>query len=207
MTRIAGIVLCGGQSRRMGRPKADLPFSGDSLLVNAARLVNQVADPVVVAAAPNQNLPAFPENVRIVHDSKPAQGPLAAFVDAGAHIPPDRDWTYLVSCDLPFLTIPFLNLLAARAREADAVVPFVDDKWHPLAALYRRPTIATAGRVFAAGARRMLDLLDALNVSRITADDLLQIDPFLRVLRNVNTPEDYAAALRELESPGRLSPP
>jgi molybdopterin-guanine dinucleotide biosynthesis protein A len=207
MTLYAGIVLCGGQSRRMGRAKADLPFAGDSLLVNTVRLLNQVADPVIVAAAPDQQLPPLPENVRIVHDNTPAQGPLAAFVNAGVHVPPYRDWIFLVSCDLPFLTLPFLHLLAARGREADAVVPFVNDRWHPLAAMYRRSTIASAQRVFTAGARRMLDLLDALNVTRITALDLRSIDGADRLLQNVNTPEDYAAALRESESAGRLSPP
>ena len=48
------VVLCGGESRRMGRPKAWLPFGPERLLQRVVRLVGTVAHPVVVVAAPSQ---------------------------------------------------------------------------------------------------------------------------------------------------------
>ncbi len=52
----AAIVLCGGESRRMGRPKADLPFGGERLIERVVRLAAEVCDPIVVVAAPGQDL-------------------------------------------------------------------------------------------------------------------------------------------------------
>ncbi len=47
-----GIVLCGGQSKRMGRPKAWLPFGGETMLERVVRLLSEVVHPIVVVAAP-----------------------------------------------------------------------------------------------------------------------------------------------------------
>ena len=57
---IAGIVLCGGQSKRMGKPKAWLPFGGELMLPRVVRILRTVVAPVVVVAAPDQDLPPLP---------------------------------------------------------------------------------------------------------------------------------------------------
>jgi molybdopterin-guanine dinucleotide biosynthesis protein A len=157
-----------------------------------------VADPVLVAAAPEQRLPQVPGPVRIVRDSQAHRGPLSAFSEALLELPDDVDWTYLVGCDMPFLSATYLNYLADRPRRVDAVVPFVGDRWHPLAGVYRRSAQAMANRLLQEGRHRMLDLLEAISVAPLTAEELSKIDPDHRCLRNVNTPEELADALREL---------
>ena len=49
--RFGGIVLCGGKSERMGRPKLLLPFGDETMLARVVRIVGQVVSPVVVVAA------------------------------------------------------------------------------------------------------------------------------------------------------------
>src|SRR5438128_4376608 len=71
-----GIILCGGQSKRMGRPKAWLPFGGETMLPRVVRLLSQVVAPVVVVAAPGQDLPALPAGVAVVRDEERGRGPL-----------------------------------------------------------------------------------------------------------------------------------
>src|SRR5579875_1511202 len=71
------VVLCGGESRRMGRPKAWLPFGPERLLQRVVRLVGAVARPIVVVAAPGQDLPDLPAEVGIVRDPVAGRGPLA----------------------------------------------------------------------------------------------------------------------------------
>ena len=56
--RSGAVVLCGGESRRMGRPKAWLEFGKEVMLERVVRLVSTVAWPIVVVAAPGQDLPA-----------------------------------------------------------------------------------------------------------------------------------------------------
>src|SRR5262245_41056545 len=127
----------------MGESKAALTIAGESLLERTIKILTQVATPIVVAAAADQPLPALPEGMTIARDPEPAQGPLAAFTSALAVIPSDRPWVYLVGCDLPFLTAEFLRLLADYQTRGEAVVPYVDGLWHPLAAIYRREVRST----------------------------------------------------------------
>src|SRR5262245_29573929 len=72
----AGIVLCGGRSSRMGRSKAWLPFGGEVLLQRTVRMLSEVVDPVVVVAAPGQELPSLPESVTVARDQEAYLGPL-----------------------------------------------------------------------------------------------------------------------------------
>src|SRR5579871_4934557 len=74
--RVGGIVLCGGRSSRMGRPKAWLPFGDELMLPRVVRVLRAVVDPVVVVAAPGQDVPPLPPDVEIVRDEIEGKGPL-----------------------------------------------------------------------------------------------------------------------------------
>ena len=67
---IAGIVLCGGASRRMGTSKAWLEFDGETLLQRIVRVLSTMVRPLVVAAAVNQELPRLPADVLIVNGAR-----------------------------------------------------------------------------------------------------------------------------------------
>ncbi len=78
MEGVAGILLAGGRSQRMGRDKATLPWHGSTLARRALGLLARVAEPpVVVVCAPGQELPALPGWVQVVRDPEPGLGPLA----------------------------------------------------------------------------------------------------------------------------------
>ena len=77
MSSSAGIVLAGGQSSRMGTPKAALEWHGSTLLRRTAGILARVTDgPVVVVRAPGQSLPALPPQVEIVDDPREGLGPV-----------------------------------------------------------------------------------------------------------------------------------
>ncbi len=63
-----GIVLCGGRSTRMGSPKALLPFGSETMLQRVVRLLGSVVSPIVVVAAPDQQLPPLPQGIVITRD-------------------------------------------------------------------------------------------------------------------------------------------
>src|SRR5258708_11619485 len=73
---VAGIVLCGGQSKRMGRPKAWLPFGPEVMLQRVVRMLSEVVAPIIVVAAPDQDVPALPAGVVVVRDEERGRGPL-----------------------------------------------------------------------------------------------------------------------------------
>src|SRR6516164_10798270 len=72
----AGIILCGGRSSRMGRPKAWLQFGPELMLQRVLRILSEVVSPIVVVAAPEQEVPPLSPDVQIVRDEREGFGPL-----------------------------------------------------------------------------------------------------------------------------------
>ncbi|MCS7270468.1 MAG: molybdenum cofactor guanylyltransferase, partial [Gemmataceae bacterium] len=198
----AGIVLCGGRSRRMGRPKEWLDFAGVPLLEHVVRQVQPVVERVVVAAAPHQDLPSWPEDpncpVQIVRDQLPHQGPLAGLLRAWETIPAPTQRLLVVAVDLPLICPALLQQLLAQLEanpNVDAVVPYYQGRWQPLLAAYRHHCLAVLQRLYATGCRRLQEVCAALRIQPIAPEHLRPWDPTGICLHNVNTPEEYATAL------------
>jgi molybdenum cofactor guanylyltransferase len=197
MLRVAGVVLCGGQSSRMGRPKAWLPFAGELMLPRVVRLLGEVVGPVVVVAGPEQDVPPLPPGVGIVRDPEPGRGPLQGLAAGLAALADRAEAAYLSSCDVPFLRPAFVHRLIDLLGAHAICVPEVGGYRHPLAAVYRTEVVAAAERLLAEGRPRPAFLFDAVPTRIVTAEELADVDPALESLRNLNTPEEYAAALRD----------
>jgi molybdopterin-guanine dinucleotide biosynthesis protein A len=196
---LGAVVLCGGQSRRMGRPKAWLPFGPEALLQRVVRRAREAVGPVAVVAAPGQELPALPEGVTIVRDAVEGRGPLQGLAAGLAGLPESVELAFASATDVPFLEPTWVRRLAELIGDYDLAIPFVEGYHHPLAALYRRAAVLPAvERLLAADRLRPFFLVEAVRSRIIAEDELRGVDPTLRTLRNLNTPEDYAAALREV---------
>lgn len=210
---LAGIVLCGGRSSRMGKPKAWLPFGDELMLPRVVRLLGdalgdalgealgEAAGPIVVVAAPEQDVPPLPAAVAIVRDEERGRGPLEGLAAGLTALQGRADAAYLSSCDVPFLRPAFVRRLAELLGERQICVPHVGDFHHPLAAVYRLDVLPVVRRLLHANRLRPVYLFDEVRTRIVHADELLAVDPGLQTLRNLNTPEDYAAALAELAAP------
>ena len=195
---VGGIVLCGGESRRMGRAKAWLPFGRELMLQRIVRLMREVVDPIVVVAAPDQDVPPLDPPVTLVRDSRQGRGPLEG-LSAGLRgmAALGADAAFASSTDVPFLQPGFVRRLVELLGDSMIAVPRVHDRHHPLAAVYRTAVLPDIERLLAADRLRPLFLFDAVPARVVEAAELLDVDPTLQTLRNLNTPEDYEAALRE----------
>ena len=188
--RIAGIVLCGGKSRRMGRSKAWLPVGDELMLPRIARLVGMEAAPVIVVAAVGQELPPLPEGAIVVRDDHPGRGPLQGIATGLRSLVGQAEAAFVSSCDAPFLKPGWIGRLASLLGDQDICVPTLGDRRHPLAALYRVDVLQTADRLLSNDQRRVTDLLDAAPTRAVVESQLIDIDPALESVRNLNTPED-----------------
>ncbi len=194
--RLAGVVLCGGESRRMGRDKATLPFGPEMLLQRIVRQVAEVARPVVVVAAAEQTLPPLRDDILIVRDPVPARGPWQG-LSAGLHAMQGKaEAAFVTSCDSPFLAAGWVQRLLDLLGDRTCAVPFVAGHWQPLSAVYRLDVLAEIDRLLSTGARP-LSLFDLVPARRIEAAELHDIDPSLQTLRNINTPDEYIQALAD----------
>jgi molybdenum cofactor guanylyltransferase len=195
MDRVGGIVLCGGRSSRMGRPKAWLPFGDEVLLQRVVRILSEVVDPIVVVAAPDQELPSLPPITVIARDNREGLGPLNGLAAGLAALQGRVDAAYLSSCDVPFLRAVFVDRVLAGLGDADVCVPEVGGFRHPLAAAYRVSLLPKVRELIEANRLRPVFLMELVPTRVLREADLG--DAGLASLRNVNTPEDYEAALRE----------
>ena len=199
--KVGGVVLCGGQSRRMGTPKAWLPFGDGPMLSRVVAVLAAVVDPVVVIAAPGQEVPTLPPDVAVVRDSVPGRGPLAGLAAGLEALSGCADAAYVSSCDVPLLRPESIRFLVDRLGEEAIVAPWDGERYHPLSAVYRRSVLPEVEAMLREECYRLTLLLHRCPVRRILTDDLREVDPNLRSLRNVNTPEDYRA-LVELAGDG-----
>ena len=197
---IGGIVLCGGGSRRMGRPKAWLPFGEESLLERMVRLLGEVAEPVVVAAKTGQALPPLPPDVRVVFDAPGQEGPLAGVAAGLAALGDLCEIVLVVSCDVPLVRPAFLVRLAELIGENEAVAPECDGRPQPAVAAYRPRLVKLANELLAAGERRMNVFAQRCGALVVPADRFRDVDPKLLSLKNVNTPEEYEEAVRLVQA-------
>ena len=196
MAAASAIVLAGGRSSRMGRPKAALDFGGVPLLKRTiSELKRRFAEIVVVAAPESEDslqmdLPA----IKVVRDETAYQGPLDALrrgLDAISN-----EIAFACSCDLPLLDSDVAAAIVAMLADFDAAIPIVGEKPQPLHAAYRKRCAGALAALAMRGESRLIAIADAVNTRRISENDLLVLDPQLHSFFNLNAPGDYRRALK-----------
>jgi len=181
-------VLLGGVSRRMGRDKAHLTLEGVAFATRVARTLSTLCEEVwLVGGEPPADAPG-----RAVPDGP---GPVCALRGLATALEAARAPRVLVlATDLPLVTPPLLLALLAHG-DAEVVLPRSSKGLEPLCALYRRePALAAARRRLDEGKLSLHGLLDTLACRALGPEELARLDPDGLALRNLNSPEDVAAA-------------
>lgn len=199
-------MLAGGRSERMGTPKAALQWHGSTLLRRTTGvLARSVGGPVIVVRAPGQALPPLPAGVEVADDPAEGLGPLQGIATGLATAATlGLSAAFVCATDMPFLHPAFVRrVLDALDDESDAVVPYARGRHQPLAAAYRTTLVPLLAERVAAGRLRLAALLDGPIAVRRLDDRVLRSDPALAAadptlesVVNVNTPQDYTAALQ-----------
>jgi molybdenum cofactor guanylyltransferase len=196
---LSAILLAGGKSARMGRPKALLPFSGCPLIAHLVSRLQGLTEDVIVVT--NDAEPyRFLQNVRFQADRFPGQGPLAGIQAGLQEARSARAW--VIACDLPFVSPDVLRRMGEIAEEgqADALIPFDGEREYPVLAVYSRRILPLAVELLSQQKNRMRGFLTALEgreytLHRIPAERFRGEDPMLFSFFNMNTPADYRQAL------------
>jgi molybdopterin-guanine dinucleotide biosynthesis protein A len=181
----------------MGTPKATLPFGRETMLQRVVRLLGSVVSPIIVVAAREQAVPELPDDVAITRDEREQQGPLEGLRAGLSALPDSVDIAYVTSCDVPLLEPRFVERMVELLGEHDIAVMEIDGFPHPLSAVYRRRTLPHIESLLEAHRLRPVFLFDAVPTRRVRPEEMTSVDPQLRTLRNLNTREDYLAALAE----------
>ncbi len=191
-----GIVLCGGLSRRMGLPKASLPFGPETMLKRVVRQLQSVVGPVVVVAAEEQTVEDLPAGVRVVRDRAKDRGPLEGLAAGLSALGGKADLAYATGCDVPMLVPEFVRRMITLSDGHEIAVPVEGRFHHPLAAVYRTTVLPTIEQLLAHDRLRPVFLFDQVDTLQVDVETLREVDPRLQTLANLNQPEDYLSALR-----------
>ena len=167
------------------------------MLQRVVRLLSEVVSPIVAVAAREQLLPQLPEAVIITRDERVAKGPLEGIRAGLSALPESIDAAYITSCDVPLLVPAFVERMINLMGDHDIAVMEIDGFPHPLSAIYRRGLLPQVESLLANDRLRPVFLFDAVRTRRVKPEEMIGVDPDLRTLRNLNTPEDYRAALAE----------
>jgi molybdopterin-guanine dinucleotide biosynthesis protein A len=186
------IVLAGGQSRRMGSDKARLPAGTTTMVERIIDRLSPVVDQVIVAGGSFPDLDA----VHRVADGRRGAGPLTGIAAGLRAMRGAVGW--VVACDLPDVEPQVGELLFSLALGVDAVVPRPFDRPEALCAVYQRDLVPRIDALLDAGEHRVRTLLEASRVHYVGAEELRAVDPELRSLRNLNTPQEYQAWLESV---------
>jgi len=182
-------VLAGGASRRMGRPKASLPYGAGTLLDFQVAKLADVFDEVFVVAK-DSPLAAVP--ARIVLDRYPEHAAIYGLTRA---LEEARDRVFVLAVDLPALTPVLMRVIAARglATEAAALIPRAGGKLQPLAAVWRREALATARCRIGKAQLSLQALAEDVGAEVFDESEWRSLDPSGTAFENLNTLEQYEA--------------
>jgi molybdopterin-guanine dinucleotide biosynthesis protein A len=206
---VNAFVLAGGQSTRMGRDKALLPFAGRALVEHMLdRLRSLDLEPCICGSRPD--LARF---AQVIPDETAHRGPLSGLCAALAVS--DSDLNLFVPVDLPMIPPGFLRWLRARAEtsQALATIPRYGGRPQPLCAVYSRRLreglhnflaegnfkVMTAIQGSVASLGEPIDAFDVESVASTSPAGWPQDALLTNWFRNVNTLADYDALRQRLE--------
>jgi len=173
------------------------------MLQRVVRLLGTVVAPIVAVAAQEQLLPVLPNDIIVTRDEREQRGPLEGLRAGLKALPDSIDIAYVTSCDVPLLVPGFVSRMIELLGDHDIAVMEIDGFAHPLSAVYRRDTLQHIEPLLAQDKLRPVFLFDAVRTRRVQAAEMISVDPELHTLRNLNTPEDYSAALLAAGLPGQ----
>ena len=188
---IYGLVLAGGQSRRMGQDKALLQRDGKSQIGYLVELLEPLLERVYVSAREDQS--DEPERRRYpqIVDRYLDMGPVAGILSAmDTH--PDVDWL-VVACDLPNVDETTIRYLLEHRSEESPFTAYRsshDDLPEPLCAIYHSGSDARVREFVDEGVRCPRKILIRSDIELLTQPDPTSLD-------NVNTPNDLRASVLE----------
>ena len=187
MVTIAGFILAGGESRRMGTDKSRLVLNGESFVERIAAELETVTSKVTVVGKETNSTTALQH----VPDIFPKWGALGGVHTALASC--EADWCLIVACDFPFVTAELFARLASLCENFEAVAPIQSDGIpQPLCSLYQTERcLERAEELINSGERKPIALLQSVRTRWVPFAEIQDLPGAERYFENINTPEDY----------------
>lgn len=199
MPDVSGVVLAGGQSRRLGTNKAFVSVGGELLIERVLRPLAELSDDLIIVTNTPEDYRRF--GVQLVGDVWPGMGSLGGIYSGLRAARHTR--ALVVGCDMPFLDLSLLRFMVLLSADYDVVIPRLDGLLEPLHAVYSQACLGPIEDLLRAQNLRIIDFLSRVRVRYVEQSEIEVLDPQRLSVFNVNTPEDLREAQRRVSRRGR----
>lgn len=185
-----GIVLSGGESRRMGTDKALLKVDGVPMVEHVLRALRTVVSHIIVVTNRPESYAVY--DVEVVTDACNKRGSLIGIYSG---LLKSRDeYNIVVACDMPFLNSRLLSYMASQADSYDIVLPKIGEFVEPLHAIYHKRLTTIMENRIKRDQLQIRGIFSGLKIRYITEEEINRHDPERRSFINLNTPKEYKEA-------------
>ena len=190
---VTGVLLAGGESRRMGRDKAGIELDG---VTTAKRTIDAFRPLFADIFAVSKTTGRFDDlGCREVADIFDEMGAMVGVLTALGEA--KTDYIFVAACDMPFIDRDVVELIVSKGVGFQVALPLISGKGDPLHALYSKECF---DRMLAfmkkegKSLNRFIESLPGDQVRHISEDEIREVDPGALSLFNMNTPEDLERA-------------
>lgn len=206
---ISGIILAGGQGKRLGHDKASLEIAGEPLLRRVTRSLQSLTNDIVIVggdATDRRHLVEGLEGAALVSfipDLFPGKGSLGGIYSGLQH---SRSfYSIAVACDMPFLNVELLGYMVEQADGYDVIVPRIGSYLEPIHAVYSKNCLEAMARLLQQDNLRIIDFFSEAKVRYVDESEIDRFDPDRLSIFNINTPEDLEIARKLAKIENRVT--
>lgn len=191
-----GLILAGGKGKRMGGIyKGALVYQKETFIQRLVNILKKETTKLYISYG-TEHRGNF-TGCELLFDRYSDIGAIGGLLEGFSN--GSEEWMLVAACDMPFLEGKMYQYLWAALESASenyiGVVPVMNGKIHPLAAIYRKSMAETLKKQIE---KKNYCLMDALKQEKILYVSLPNGQGFEKMLENINTPKEYEA-LRRLE--------
>ena len=184
---MTGIILSGGECRRMAKDKAFLKIDGEYIIERILNIFKDIFDEIVIVT----NTPEFyiSYDVTLVGDIIENKGPMSGLYSG--LINSKSNYNFVTASDMPFLNRQLITFMMGLAGNNDMVIPKIKDFIEPLHAIYSKSCIPFIDGYLKDGNSGLRELLGVCKVRYVVEEEIMSIDTGMKSFTNINTPEEY----------------
>jgi molybdopterin-guanine dinucleotide biosynthesis protein A len=183
-------VLAGGESKRMGLPKASLPYGGGTLLEFQTRRLSRLFEEVLVAVKRPPEFAVGPG--RLLLDGEQEAAAIHGLLRVLEEV---SDRVFVLAVDLPAVGEELISAIAQRGLSSGsaALLPEEAGVVQPLAGVWRRSVLPAARERVARGDLSLQGLAGEVGAEIFPEREWRAFDRTGNAFANLNTLQDYAA--------------
>jgi molybdopterin-guanine dinucleotide biosynthesis protein A len=190
MGEIAGVILAGGRSRRMGCDKALLMIGGEPVILRIARALSSVFHEVLISAGDSRRYSSL--GIPVIADIFKEAGPLSGIHAALSLLGKD---IFVVPCDKPLITPELISSVLSLSIPNRITIVTDGFSIHPLLGIYPKVILPDLNRYLEGGGRRVFGFLEDPGIPVSIVD----LSGMKDLLKEMNYPEDYISILSAFE--------